>query len=294
MSPSRREVLAWEERWSLRTGITALAAVAFIVAGIVVASRTFGGNDGEAEFLRSVDQHRDGQLLSSILQGIGLMLVAGPLYYLFRAARARSATMRGQLVGVVVAAPLFMALAAVLTGVSNLDAASDFVARNLAGNSERVEDIASNALSDASLRSLGLGLGFAGAIGFSVAMVYTCLHAMRVGLLTRFWGSLGMALGAVTIFFFPYNLLWYVYLGFLLVGVPGGRPPAWETGEATPWPTPGEKAAAELSPPEDSSSSAGTSQAENSPASEAPSQAEDPPASSERELEDRIKKDPSQ
>ena len=77
-------------------------------------------------------------------------------------------------------------------------------------------------------------------------MVYTCLHAMRTGLLTRFWGSLGMALGAVSFIFFQFALLWFVYLGLLLLGrVPGGRPPAWESGEAIPG-RPGEKAAAEL------------------------------------------------
>jgi hypothetical protein len=283
MSPSRSEALAWEERWSLRAGLAALAAVAFIVVGIVVASRTFGGGEGEAEFLRNIDQHRDAQLLSSILQGIGLVLVAGPLYFLFRAARARSETMRGQLVGIVVVAPLFMALAAVLTGVSNLDAATDFLAKHVAGNSQHADDIASNALSDASLRSLGVGLGFAGAIGFSVAMLYACLHAMRVGLLPRFWGSLGMALGAVTIFFFPYNLLWFVYLGLVLLGrLPNGRPPAWETGEAIPWPSPGEKAAAELAPPEDSP-----------PSKETP-QAEDPPASPAEDPEKPIEKGQSQ
>ena len=30
--------------------------------------------------------------------------------------------------------------------------------------------------------------------------------------------------------------------------LPGGRPPAWAAGEAIPWPTPGEKAAAEMQP----------------------------------------------
>jgi hypothetical protein len=32
--------------------------------------------------------------------------------------------------------------------------------------------------------------------------------------------------------------------------LPGGRPPAWDAGEAIPWPSPGEKAAAELAGPD--------------------------------------------
>jgi hypothetical protein len=73
---------------------------------------------------------------------------------------------------------------------------------------------------------------------------------MRVGLLTRFWGSLGIALGAVSFVFFQFALLWFIYLGLLLIArVPGGRPPAWESGESIPWPTPGDRAAADMAAP---------------------------------------------
>jgi hypothetical protein len=75
---------------------------------------------------------------------------------------------------------------------------------------------------------------------------------MRTGLLSRFWGSLGMALGIATLFgLIIFTLIWFIYFGLLVLGkVPGGRPPAWEEGEAVPWPTPGEQAAAELEPRE--------------------------------------------
>ena len=67
---------------------------------------------------------------------------------------------------------------------------------------------------------------------------------MRVGLLTRFWGSLGMALGvAALLLLVQFTMIWFIYFGLLLLGrLPGGRPPAWAAGEAVPWPTPGEKA----------------------------------------------------
>jgi len=77
-------------------------------------------------------------------------------------------------------------------------------------------------------------------------MIYTSLHAMRTGLLSRFWGSLGIALGAVSFIFFQFTLLWFVYLALLLLGwLPGDKPPAWEAGEAVPWPSPGERMAGE-------------------------------------------------
>lgn len=251
MTPNREAVLAWEERWSRPVALATLAAIVLIMAAIVVASQAIGSTDGDSELLRSVDAHRSAQLISSILQGVGIGLLAAPLYYLFRAANARSETMRGQLVGIVIAAPLFLAVLAILSGISNLQAASDFVSnevprlmeKGVALGSDRANDVASDTITDSSLRPLAAGFGIGGQIGFVVAMFYTALHAMRTGLVTRFWGSLGMALGAVSFIFFQFTLLWFVYLGLLIAGlVPGGRPPAWESGEAEPWPTPGEKA----------------------------------------------------
>ena len=72
-----------------------------------------------------------------------------------------------------------------------------------------------------------------------------------MGLLARFFGTLGMALGVSIILLPPGTLLlflWIGWLGLLFVGrVPGGRPPAWEAGEAIPWVRPGEEPASERS-----------------------------------------------
>jgi hypothetical protein len=77
-------------------------------------------------------------------------------------------------------------------------------------------------------------------------MIYVPLQAQRVGLLSRFFSSLGMALGASMILLLPVALLgvlvWTGYLGLMFVNrVPGGRPPAWDAGEAVPWPRPDEQ-----------------------------------------------------
>jgi hypothetical protein len=247
--------LAWEKRWARPTAAATLASVALVIVAIIIATQGVGSGSGDSGLLRDVDQHRTAQMISSILQAIGVGLLAAPLYYLFRAANTRSDRMRGQLVGVVIAAPLFLAALAILSGISTLHAASEFVsnevphllAKGVPLDSDRANEIANETITDAPLRPLAAGFGLGGQLGFVVAMVYTCLYAMRVGLLPRFWGSLGMALGAVSFIFFQFALLWFVYLAFLLIGrVPGGKPPAWESGEAIPWPTPGEKAAADL------------------------------------------------
>lgn len=249
---SKEAVLGWERRWARPVGVATLVSILLVIAAIVVAKAGVGGGSGESEILRNVQEHRGDELLSSILQGLGIGLLAAPLYYLFRAANSRSERMRGQLVGVVIAAPLFLAIAAVLTGASTLHAASDFVskevphltAKGIALGSDKANEAAEETLREAPLRSLAAGFGLGGQLGFLVAMIYTALYAMRTGLLTRFWGSLGVALGAVSFIFFQFTLLWFVYFGLFLLGwFPGGKPPAWQSGEAEPWPTPGERIA---------------------------------------------------
>ena len=106
------------------------------------------------------------------------------------------------------------------------------------------DDAAQDVRSEVSLAPLEKGLGLAGLLGFTVSVIYVALWAMRTGLLSRFWGSLGIALGVVFAFFTLFTLIWFIYIGLLLAGwVPGGRPPAWRTGEAMPWPKPGDRAA---------------------------------------------------
>ena len=99
------------------------------------------------------------------------------------------------------------------------------------------DDAARDARAESSMSGIETGLGLAGLLGFTIAVVYCALWGMRTGLLTRFWGSLGMALGAVFVFFTLFTLVWFIYIGLLFAGwVPGGRPPAWASGEAMPWP----------------------------------------------------------
>jgi hypothetical protein len=284
---TRAETLERESRWALPVALATLLSVVLFVAARFVLGVS---GDGAAEVLRSIAENSGSVLLAGLIQAAAFVLLAFPLVYLFRAARARSEQVRPQLIGLVVAAPLFLALAAGLTSAAQREAADEFVAgeakpaltreeaneecveeRENDGNDSLVDeydpgkgesplkacenrkledDAASEARAEASLAPLATGFGLAGAIGLVVALFYTCLWAMRTGLLSRFWGSLGMALGIATlvglIFFL---LIWLIYFALLVVGkVPGGKPPAWERGEAVPWPTPGEKAAAEMEP----------------------------------------------
>lgn len=282
----RRGALAWEARWSLPTAIATFAAIAFLVAAAVIANSFSGG--GEAESLLEIDRHGGSVTLASVLQAVSFVLLAAPLVYLFRAALLRGERMRSRFLPLVVVAPLALAAGALLTGAAAKEAASDFTAgkshatltakeassecrserkddaKGFRGEfgkgggavsdcaaEKREDDSATHAIDDASLRAPAKVIELVGGLALAFALVYCSLHALRVGLLTKFWGSLGIALGiAVLLGLLPIALIWFAYLGLLIAGwLPGGRPPAWAAGEAIPWPSPGEKAAAELSPP---------------------------------------------
>jgi hypothetical protein len=287
LNRSKEDVLAFESRWSLPVGLlTFVAVVLVIISSIVIAGV---GGSGEAELLESAREQSSSIALSSGLEAIGFLMLSAPLYFLFRAALGRArGKMKAQLVGVIVVAPIFLAIGGVLNGIATNEAADayhkgetkstltaekgahecrdeerekgakEFGEKYDSGTSplkdceatEQEESKAKNALNEASLRDASTGFGLAGRLGLAVALVYTCLWAMRVGLLTKFWGSFGMALGvAAFILLVQFCLIFFIYLALLLVGkLPRGRPPAWAAGEAVPWPTPGERMAQEIEP----------------------------------------------
>lgn len=288
MSP--QETRETESRWALPVALATFVAVALLIVSKPV--ENVSGTENP-EILRSVHEHAGSVTAAGLLQALALVLLIFPLVYLFRAVRARSERVRPQLIALMVVAPLFLALSAGISIGARHDAANQFVAgeakstlsqkeaheectsqQKEEGNKEFAEefepekgetplaacerqekedDEASNALGEASLAGIATGFGLAGSLGFVVALFYSCLWALRTGLLSRFWGSLGMAAG-VAFLLGPLafvTLVWLVFFAFLVLGlVPGGKPPAWAAGEAVPWPTPGEKAAAELEPSE--------------------------------------------
>jgi hypothetical protein len=292
LGSSKREVLAREQRWAKPVGIAALLAVViFVVSGFIGAG---AGGEGNADLLRSVHEHSSNVTLVGVMEAIAFALLAFPLVYLFKAVQARAEGVRGAMLGLVILAPVCLALATGIGSVTKNDAASQFVAGEAKSTLSKKEaskecggelkekgaksfgekfdpqrgetalaacerrevedDEASNALSEASTASIATFFGFAGGLSLIIGLFYMSLWAMRTGILGRFWAALGMALGVTVLLgIILFLLIWFAYLGLLIAGwIPGGRPPAWAAGEAIPWPTAGEKAAADIAPkPED-------------------------------------------
>jgi hypothetical protein len=81
-------------------------------------------------------------------------------------------------------------------------------------------------------------------LAVAIAMIVIMINSMRVGLITRWMGVLGiftgilifLPIGGATLEVVP--AFWLVAMGILYIGKwPNGQPPAWESGEARPWPT---------------------------------------------------------
>ncbi len=260
---NKAEFLERERRWGLPAGIASVAAVAIYFVGQLYGNSALSSG-GPADTLVSLEGHETAAVIGAVVQGIGIALLAVPLFYLFKAAVARSSRMRPGLVWLVIAAPIFLGIGGIISIGTLVQASDKFdesspaitkcfddkVADSTAElTQEKQDDLrddcrdteAQDLRTESSLASSALGLALAGGFGFIFAMVYTTLNSMRVGLVSRFWGSLGMALGVVAILpqLFIFTLVWFIYAGVLFAGwIPGGRPPTWETGVATAWPPP--------------------------------------------------------
>jgi hypothetical protein len=90
-------------------------------------------------------------------------------------------------------------------------------------------------------------LGQFASLLLAAGFVFTALNAMRVGLLTKFMGYLGIFTGVLVLIPLgsPVPIVqgfWLIALAYLFSGRwPTGLPPSWESGIAEPWPSSFEK-----------------------------------------------------
>lgn len=246
-------------------GIAAIVGSVAFQLGLYVGGGALDGDSTAQRLLEASNGDADGELLLGVIvSGLGFLLMGAALTHLFLAARARSPRVLRQLVALPLLGAVLVASGLVLNNFTYLDAADSFAAseaereatpaepeteQSSDGESsedaeDEADDRAEDALSDASGASAAALLIRGGALAFAIGFLYTALWSMRTGLLSRFWGSLGMASAVVLALFFLYffGLVWFLALGLLLLGAwVGGRPPAWEAGAAVPWPKPGEQ-----------------------------------------------------
>jgi hypothetical protein len=260
--PSKSDIseqVAHESERRGRLGVPALAGgVLYLLSGIIIASAlkgapTVGLLEGLAPAIggvanpsvsprtnevKFISHHALGLIAGSALAAVAIGALTLILLMLLDATRfRRPQTWRG-------AFPLVLgggiALALVSIGhqvVSALEAHSFAVGHDFSNHA--VDSALTTGTANVVTDYLDLLAGLAVAAG----MIATTLNAMRVGLLPRWMGMLGMVTGLLI--FLPIGgeelevvpAFWMVMMGILFLGKwPNGDPPAWAAGEARPWP----------------------------------------------------------
>jgi hypothetical protein len=248
VSPQR--IIERETRQRPWVVVACLLPAVFYIGALVIESGAGIELSGlQTEELRSIDEHNSALLIATIARSIGFAFMAVPLFFLFRAAQARTDRMHGSLIWLVVIGPVILAVQGLITWSAQVDVANQFVEQ-----SQGVGDIytlADNLRDESGGLQTAAGLLLPGMLALIFSFIYAPLWAVRTGLLTRFFGTLGMALGASLLFILQVALLglllWLVYFGLMQLGrVPSGRPPAWDAGKAIPWVQPGQEEQAAL------------------------------------------------
>lgn len=252
------ETLAEEQQRRTRAGASAIGAGALTFVGsllVLGASSDFPvtrlldtlrsslevGGGGPGPLARVVLYFDDNLALvaaARLVPAIATALAGVALVLLYKSIKARDPQMGKIPLVAVISGAVLTVVAALVGTVSLVLSVSDF-----AGAVRQSEDAARDVLRSP-FTSGALSLTALGTAVLGVGLLLMARHGMRVGLLTRFMGVLGMIVGAL--FLIPQlegslpfvRIFWLLALGMLfLQRWPGGMPPAWVTGEAQPWPT---------------------------------------------------------
>jgi hypothetical protein len=195
--------------------------------------------------------HAAGLIFASVIVGLGSLAMIPPLRYLADAVRVRagdlgpvsaSFTTRGQPTW-----KLFATYGGIATAVFAVVVQA--VAANRARDFVRHGDLSKHAVDQALSASGGIALALPatlGQIAFAVGFGMISYLAMKVGLLKRLLGVLGGV--AAVLFVVPVlqafeplpvlQIVWLISFGALMSGRTASvLPPAWDSGEAEPWPT---------------------------------------------------------
>lgn len=250
------DVLAQEAERRPRAGLAAifggtLTLLSSIALGLIASDRppvfliealrdAAGENIGRSGLLANqlafYDDHAIALVLTTVVQTLAVLLQGVAIVYLADAVKPRKPEFTNVARWLTIVGVTFLAIGTMTYQVGITIAASDFV-----GSSDQTTESAREAL-----RS-GVFIGaqavvLAGTLALAFSMIMIPLNAMRVGLLTKFMGILGVIVGVTLVLPLDQQgvirAFWMVSLGFLILGKwPRGMPPAWQTGRAEPWPT---------------------------------------------------------
>jgi hypothetical protein len=203
-------------------------------------SDSLGGRDLPPGILAQqvdwIGEHVAAQAIGGILVALASLLMLLPLRYLFLAIQARNPKIgRAGIIATVTGC--------IASGVGFLVYTIAFAldAKSFSDEAVQTSGAARDAISGSAVQAATV-IYQLGRFGLALALVIICLNAMRTGLLTRFFGVLGILSGVLLVL--PIDQpgiirsFFLIALGLMFLGKwIGGRPPAWSTGTAQPWPS---------------------------------------------------------
>ncbi len=174
-------------------------------------------------------------LIAAVINGIGSLLVAWTLNYVYVCSRARNSEVKPFIRIVAIAGGVLSAFAGIVYAIVVAIKVHEFVTTGA-----QTYDEANRLTSATGLLALQL-VGQAAALLLAVGIALVSFNALRQGLLTRFMGYLGIFAGVLVLFQITQipvvQGFWLVAIGYLISGRwPTGLPPAWRSGRSEPWP----------------------------------------------------------
>jgi hypothetical protein len=235
MSPE--EQLVYESHNRIRQTIIAVVGGTLLMIATVVG--LLGAHSPVSEqTLNLIVEHRREtiDLLAAILNALAELTIGVTLIYLWRCARGRSDRALMLLPICVVIGVLLAAVTGIVYTLEITSRANTFVTTGMQTYDE------ANRLGTSTLLTVLQVGGQLASLLIAVGFVLISLLAMRVGLLPRMMGYVGMLCGAL--FLFPITvvpvvqLFWFFALALLFYGLwPEGVPAAWRSGRAEAWPS---------------------------------------------------------
>ena len=249
---SDQDQLQWEARAGRPAAVAAFAAGFLLLAGTFVLQSIFKDRphvEPLPDFLLSANDKPGTLLVSAILLALSSLCLIGVFYFLFRATIYRLPQFPRWFLYLILVGPVFYAFSQVIGAIDRADVAQTFAdkASNIgkcpAIQGQAGEDCANDLLKD-QVNPVIVGLSLAGSVATAFLFVMLPLRARRAGLMSQFMAILGVVAGALMVLkLMPLvpeiiQAFWLGAVGALYLGNwPGGRGPAWETGQADPWPT---------------------------------------------------------
>ena len=238
------EVVAAERAIAPRVAVlTLIAAVLPFIGSMLQSSGGSAPNNMLAQILR-YENKSTAIIAGSALIAVGIAAKAVPLIFLQYATISRGGRIPRLLPRITIIAAIAYAIGSMCVAIVLTTGVHKLVTE-----SGMTFDQVRNMNKDAAVLAAS-GVATIGMFALTFAFVMASLNAMRVGLLNKFMGNMGMFAAALPLLSaFPpiaplaasaplLQAVWLIALAALIFGRwPGGPPIAWQDGEAHPWPT---------------------------------------------------------